>query len=619
MEDRTLLSTFLVNNTADSGPGSLRQAIVDSNAATDGANTIDFNITGQGVQTIAPLSALPAITQAVLIDGFSQPGYAGTPLIELTGSQLSSGDGLTITAANVTVRGLEIDSFYWGAGIRLTGTGATQDWVCGNFLGTDPTGTQAWSNNAGVEIDSGATDNLVGTNGDGVNGTSERNLLSGNSLGVWITGQGTTGNTVAGNRIGTDITRTVSLGNAYAGVQIDHGAANNTIGGLSTPDGVFHGFDLAPATSPAALSFQADLSGPPDGQTSGGPTAVYRMDMETGGVLLAIIHSQGFTARLMILDSQGRVLVQSDGLSPGDPDSVIDQYLAAGNYSLVVESTGGSGTYALTTTLSLASTPNQPIPLDGAAPGIVAGDFTGDGRTDLAVPNFWAGTVQVLLGNGDGTFQPPVSYAVGAYPYAIVAGDFTGDGRPDLAVVNSNNYGNGSGSVSVLLGNGDGTFQPQITYGVGQAPVAIVAGDFAGDGQLDLAVVNAGDNTVSVLVGNGDGTFQPQVTYAVGAYPNSIVAGDFTGVGRTDLAVVNQGTYLSAGTVSVLLGNGDGTFQPQVTYAVGAQPDAIVAGHLAGNGRTDLAVANRADNTVSVLLGKGDGTFQPQVTYAGGG
>ena len=93
-----------------------------------------------------------------------------------------------------------------------------------------------------------------------------------------------------------------------------------------------------------------------------------------------------------------------------------------------------------------------------------------------------------------------------------MAGDFTGDGHLDLAVANS-----GSNTVSVLLGNGDGTFQPQVTYAVGQVPQALVAGDFTGDGHLDLAVANSGDNTVSVLLGNGDGTFQPQVTYAVGS------------------------------------------------------------------------------------------------------
>jgi hypothetical protein len=155
MEDRTLLSSFLVSNTANSGPGSLRQAILDSNAATGSTNTIDFNISGSGVQTIAPLSALPTITHHVWIDGESQPGYSGTPLIELSGSQAGSGDGLLITAPNVTVRGLDINDFSQGAGIQLTGTGATGDWIDGNFLGTDPIGTLAVPNVYGVEIDGG--------------------------------------------------------------------------------------------------------------------------------------------------------------------------------------------------------------------------------------------------------------------------------------------------------------------------------------------------------------------------------------------------------------------------------------------------------------------------------
>ncbi len=215
MEDRTLLSTFLVSNTGDSGPGSLRQAILDSNNAVGATNTIDFDIPGTGVQTIAPLSSLPTITNPVLIDGTSQPGYAGTPLIELNGSQAGGGDGLTITGAGVTVRGLDIDSFSQGAGIHLTGTGATGDWIYGNFLGTDPTGTKAEANEYGVEIDAGATNNLIGTNGDGVNDVAQRNVISGNGdSGVLISGQGTDGNVVAGNFIGTDLTGTLALGNA---------------------------------------------------------------------------------------------------------------------------------------------------------------------------------------------------------------------------------------------------------------------------------------------------------------------------------------------------------------------------------------------------------------------
>src|SRR4029077_4029098 len=216
--------SFVVSNTGDSGPGSLRHAILNSNAAPGSTNTIDFNISGPGVQTIAPLSPLPTITNPVLIDGESQPGYAGTPLIELNGSQAGTGDGLLITAPNVTVRGLDINNFSQGAGIHITGTGATGDWIYGNFLGTDPTGTQADPNNEGVEIDGGATQNLIGTNGDGVNDTAERNIISGNLFaGVWIHGQGTNANAVAGNFIGTDASGSVALDNGTQYIVVSQG------------------------------------------------------------------------------------------------------------------------------------------------------------------------------------------------------------------------------------------------------------------------------------------------------------------------------------------------------------------------------------------------------------
>ena len=132
------------------------------------------------MQTIAPLSSLPAITNPVLIDGYIPARLRRHAADRADGSQAGGGDGLTITGSDVTVRGLDINSFSQGAGIHITGTGATGDWIYGNFLGTDPTGTQAEPNNVGVEIDAGATNNLIGTNGDGVNDAAERNLLSGN-------------------------------------------------------------------------------------------------------------------------------------------------------------------------------------------------------------------------------------------------------------------------------------------------------------------------------------------------------------------------------------------------------------------------------------------------------
>ena len=246
MEDRThqsSLQTLVVDNTADSGSGSLRQAIIAADETTGGTVTIDFDIPGSGVQTITPQTALPSITASVFVDGFSQPGYAGTPLIELSGSEATTADGLTITGSGTTIRGLDVGGFYSGAGIHITSTSATGNWIYGNEIGTDPTGSQARSNEDGVQIDGGATDNLIGTNGDGVNDTAESNLLSANLYtGVLITGGGTSGNAVAGNLIGTNASGTVALDNGTqlvaespneylgGGVLIGLGATDNRIG-----------------------------------------------------------------------------------------------------------------------------------------------------------------------------------------------------------------------------------------------------------------------------------------------------------------------------------------------------------------------------------------------------
>jgi uncharacterized protein (TIGR03437 family) len=252
---------------------------------------------------------------------------------------------------------------------------------------------------------------------------------------------------------------------------------------------------------------------------------------------------------------------------------------------------------------------------------VAVGDFNGDGKPDLAIANY---SISVLLGNGDGTFKRAVTYGTSNASWSVAVGDFNGDGKLDLATANlvPGAIG-GNGNVSVLLGNGDGTFRAPVNYGAGNAPYFIAVGDFNGDGKADLAVANSKDNNVGVLLGNGDGTFQAPMNYAAGTSPYSIAVGDFNGDGRADLAIANNGANDTNGAkggngnVSVLLGNGDGTFQAAVNYGAGLGPYSIAVGDFNGDGMVDLVTANNGGN-VSVLLGNGDGTFQAAVNYGAG-
>src|SRR5262249_52110157 len=158
---------------------------------------------------------------------------------------------------------------------------------------------------------------------------------------------------------------------------------------------------------------------------------------------------------------------------------------------------------------------------------------------------------------------------------AVAVGDFNGDGIPDLAVANYGDLPNHFGSVSILLGNGDGTFQPASDYPAGQALSAVVVADFNGDGILDLAVAHfTRQGTVSMLLGDGAGSFQPPIRYVTGNQANSVATADFNGDGIADLVVANEGER----TVSVLLGIGDGTFQAAVNYAAGSGAASVAVG-----------------------------------------
>jgi len=215
--------TFTVTNTNDSSAGSLRQAILDANA-NPGTDTIAFNIPGSGVKTINPTSSLPLITDPLIIDGTTQPGFAGSPIIELNGASAGT-TGLILSAGSSTVRALVINRFN-ASGITLRGTGNI---VEGNYIGTDVTGTVKLGNSgAGVLINGPSSGNRIGGT---TNGT--RNIISGNSVdGIQISDNGSTGNIVQGNYIGTDITGKLPLPNGQNGVLVS-GAANAVIGGTT--------------------------------------------------------------------------------------------------------------------------------------------------------------------------------------------------------------------------------------------------------------------------------------------------------------------------------------------------------------------------------------------------
>ena len=188
--------TFAVTTNADSGPGSLRQAILNSNLVSGGVNTISFAIPGGGVQTIALLTGLPAINNPVLIDGFSQPGYDGTPLIVLSGVQAGGADGLTITGSDVTVRGLDIGNFLSGAGILISGAAATGDTITANNIGTDPSGSTARPNGFGVQILNGASENTIG----GATAAAGNLIAFNTGPGVQVEGDSSLGNQITANR-----------------------------------------------------------------------------------------------------------------------------------------------------------------------------------------------------------------------------------------------------------------------------------------------------------------------------------------------------------------------------------------------------------------------------------
>ena len=294
--------------------------------------------------------------------------------------------------------------------------------------------------------------------------------------------------------------------------------------------------------------------------------------------------------------NSGNTVLTADFNGDGIPDLVI-----LGNDNISVLLGNGNGTFT--------AAPSPPTDLPGA---IAVGDFNGDGIPDLAVaPVADEADSEVLLGNGDGTF----TIAGGSTGFgsdaltsnAIAVGDFNGDGKLDLVETCASRDDQPCDLLLIQFGNGDGTFTLSCELSLSfEGSQSMAVGDFNGDGQPDVAVINSLANGVNVFLNKGGCPSAVSAIPATGDGPTSIAAADFNGDGKLDLAVANSGSN----NVTILLGNGDGTFTAAASPATGMAPNSLAVGDFNGDGVPDLAVANAGSSNVTILLGNGDGTLK---------
>jgi VCBS repeat protein/IPT/TIG domain-containing protein/FG-GAP repeat protein len=261
----------------------------------------------------------------------------------------------------------------------------------------------------------------------------------------------------------------------------------------------------------------------------------------------------------------------------------------------------------------------------GSVRSIAGGDFNGDGISDLAtissaevvMPDYF---LAVALGRSDGTFLPTLTYRLLA-SRAVIAADFNNDGRSDVALSTISGQATVAAGVAIYLSNSDGTLAtPRYIEATGARQ--IVAGEFNGDGKLDLALVNDLQDDVAILLGAGDGNFTHATPFeyvsGAGLKPTAVAAADVNRDGKIDLVVANSLTGNDAGSVvSIFSGNGNGTFASPVHYALGGAPASVGIADFNGDGISDLAVSKPTSYQIAILIGRGDGTFNPEMDYPG--
>ncbi len=329
--------------------------------------------------------------------------------------------------------------------------------------------------------------------------------------------------------------------------------------------------------------------------TSNGNAVLSTASLGPGVAGIGWLNPQSITSSL---DTSSIVVGDFNG--DGIPD------LALNDNSVVVYLGNPDGTYT--------EAPTPPSQGPESAPMIIA-DFNGDGIQDLAVASYASSEILILLGKGDGTFTSstasiPTSTFVQIVQLATA--DFNGDGIPDIVAIDSD-----SSTPAILLGNGDGTFTLEATsLPISVNPTSVAIGDFNGDGKADLAVADGGDS-VAILLGNGDGTFAAGSTMHTGVSGSPVVTADFNGDGKLDLAVAGGGTGGMSESVTVLTGNGDGTFN---SSSSGQNPastavTSIQVADFNQDGAPDVVLTDQ-NNSATVVLNKGDGSFSTSYPVA---
>ncbi|MFO0940973.1 MAG: PKD domain-containing protein [Pirellulales bacterium] len=493
------VNLLYVTNTNDSGVGSLRDAITFANNKA-GSDTIRFQIPGSGVQTIAPTSALPTITDSVVIDGTSQSGYSGSPIIELNGTSAGAGvNGLTITGANSTVKGLVINRFA-GNGILITGASATGNTISGNYIGLSASGTTRLANSLnGILIQSGANHNLIGTNGDGVNDSSERNVISGNASGINaninIIDSGTEYNRVAGNYVGLTADGTSTVANPGRGIRIAVNAANNIVG----TDGSNDAFNASERNVVSGISGITIFVV----QGSGNVVAGNWVGLNSAGTVALGNSLEGIS---LSGGTNARVGTNGDGIADADERNVVV----------------GSATFGV-------------IVADNNTNSVVAGNYIGvDPSGTIAMPNssvggagFHTGMVITIGANNltvGGTLPAQRNVISGNTGSGIIIAKYSTFAAPQNITVLGNYIGTDASGVVALPNTSDG-------IRIENSPNNTIGGTIAGSrntisGNSSAGVTITGSlSTGNVLLGNYIGTTADGTAALGNRYSGVSVAG----------------------------------------------------------------------------------------------